>query len=159
MKQATLLLILFCAATISLAQKVKESEFKKYPAPPVHTGKKAPINFNSNPAAKSYRTALKEGYKQPIDFAGNYVTVQWGAGAGLSMGAMIDARDGKVYDLPLDESNSISSDKIYNSKSRLFVIQHCEEDDKDCTSTLFKWDEAKKKFIDEKGKPYKMYIP
>ncbi|MRR06241.1 MAG: hypothetical protein EG828_04755 [Deltaproteobacteria bacterium] len=60
--------------------------------------KNAPIILSKKD--RSFRTRLKEAAKQNPNFAGHYILTVWGCGMECLMGAVIDAKSGKVYQLP-----------------------------------------------------------
>lgn len=47
--------------------------------------------------ARLFRTALREGAKQPPNFAGHYTIIEIGCGAGTRCPAILDAQTGKVF--------------------------------------------------------------
>lgn len=143
--------------------------FSKYPAA-VYKGVKAKLDFNNNPSAKAFRTVIKEGYKDgKIDFAGAYVSILFGCGTGCTSGYIVDARDGKIYGLPLSEQTSgpcwsttgtaADEDRIvFKPTSRLFISSTCTEpEDAGEKHKIMKtyhisiWDEKLKKFINKKS--------
>ena len=153
------------------AQTISEYQFKNYKTPKFVSTKKASINFTSNKTAKLFKTVITQTYKTAkIDFASYYTTVIWGCGTGCVSGAMVDVRDGKVYDLPLNPSNAYSGcftnatnddkdDRFeININSSLFITNICEESNtkktnqKLQTKTYFVniWNEKTKKFKSEK---------
>ena len=163
-----LLLTTFVLTNSGVAQKVAGYSFDKYPAT-IYKGPKAKVNLKSSATAKSYRTTIKEQYQtSKIDFGGKYSLVTWGAGMGLTLGAMVDNATGNVYDLPLTEENSVSGscqileddNKLYNKNSNLFITYtwSCEENKTAKTNavtkyySIFLWDDAKKKFTLLKSK-------
>ncbi|QNK63481.1 hypothetical protein H7F33_02945 [Pedobacter sp. PAMC26386] len=69
------------------------------------------------------KTILTEGYRTgEIAFGGYYVTVIWGCGSDCISGVMVDVRNGKVYDLPLNEETSFNdchNSSDFNNDDRL----------------------------------------
>jgi len=149
----------------SYSQKLEDYTFEKYKTPQFSTAKNAKINYASNPTASGYRTNVSYGYNSAKPtFASYYVTSTWGCGGGCITGVMIDVRDGKVYDLPINEDTSyngcfsqdISKDDRYKFQkdSGLLITSVCSEisvvgtdkykDEKEYF--IFIWDETKKKF-------------
>lgn len=131
--------------------------FSEYPAE-VETLSKSPVDHQSHEYGKLYRTAIKEQYSaNNIDFGGHYITISWGAGSGLTLGAMIDLKDGKIYELPLNEDNSYrgayhdnNNNILYQANSNLFICysSHNNPDDEkvDLTYYYYVWNEDKKIF-------------
>jgi hypothetical protein len=141
------------------AQNIQGYSFDNYPTNLV-SNQKAKINFSSNKLGKEYKTEITEQYKKgKIEFGGHYVLIFWGAGTGLTLGAMVDVKDGKIYALPLNEENSYretyhDSDNniLYKAKSNLFICYRprdnkSNENKVDLTYYLYKWDDTTKKFV------------
>jgi hypothetical protein len=137
--------------------------FEDYKAGKNIQNRKARIDYSSNKTAKIYRSAIAEAYKLgDVDFAGYYITCLWGCGSGCLDGAMVDVRDGKVYDLPIGETryhmgcddNTDDDPNIeYADDSRLFISQTCVQSvNDDATDILRKeyfinvWNESSKRF-------------
>src|SRR2546423_8261349 len=70
--------------------------FESY-AVPVYKGKSAPLNLKSAKGANTFRTRLREGAKEGVNFAGHYTLVEWGCGAGCLDVGIIDVKTGTVY--------------------------------------------------------------
>jgi len=84
--------------TLIAHAQVNAPEFKDCPAGRKYTGKNAPLVLTRD--ARMFRTRLKEAARQKPNFAGHYILTTWGCGMGCVMGAVIDARTGKVYRIP-----------------------------------------------------------
>ncbi|MBT0895453.1 hypothetical protein KI811_16735 [Geobacter hydrogenophilus] len=84
-------------ATIAQAQN-SVPEFRNYPVAGKFTGKNAPLQLGRKD--RMFRTRLKEAARQKPNFAGHYILTTWGCGMECLMGAVIDARTGKVYRIP-----------------------------------------------------------
>lgn len=135
----------------STTKKKSEITFEDFKAEYKETTEKAKIDFNSNPTAKGFKTAISESYKNgKVDFSGNYIIATWGCGTSCISGAMIDIRDGKVYDLPSEENwegigNSFDSDKasslLITSISGVPLGDNIVKIEK-----YWKWNETNKKF-------------
>jgi hypothetical protein len=79
------------------AQTPQAPDFKQYPAD-VYAGKPAPLNLRSHRMARTYRTSIREQLQaQGINFAGHYTIAVMGCGAGCSITAIVDARNGNAY--------------------------------------------------------------
>lgn len=96
MKKILLSVFLSLFAVGALGQSSDEPSFKDYTAP-VYAGKIRTINFKSHPKARTFRTKLKDGAKDGINFAGRYNLSTIGCGAGCFIVAIIDAVNGSVY--------------------------------------------------------------
>ena len=63
----------------------------------VYRGKSAPVNLRSAKGASAFRTRLREGAKEGVNFAGRFTLVSWGCGTGCLQAVIIDARTGRVF--------------------------------------------------------------
>ncbi|NVN95757.1 MAG: hypothetical protein HXX18_10790 [Bacteroidetes bacterium] len=159
-----LFIVLILFVKILEAQIIDGFSFEKYKVEKLSTYQKAKINYLSNPTVKYFKTRITNGYKTgKIDFAAYYITITWGCGTGCIDGAMVDVRDGKVYDLPLGEStyyygcalSDTESCVEYKPNSRLFITVYCSEieiensKDNEQEKIFFinVWDEKKKEFV------------
>lgn len=80
-----------------VGQNVKAPDFKEYPAD-VYAGKPAALNLRSHRMARTYRTSIREQLNERgINFAGHYTIAVIGCGAGCSITAIVDARNGNAY--------------------------------------------------------------
>lgn len=135
------------------SSKVPDSiDFKKYQAEvPVSSGRAA-IDWQSNPEANNFKTRITEGYKnETVNFAGHYVSVVFGCGAGCVLGFMVDVRDGGIYALPLGEENScffMEDAALMVPDSRLFISAVCKEaaESEKLNYKAYLWDEEQKTF-------------
>jgi hypothetical protein len=76
----------------------KIPQFKDYSVANFYKGKNAaPVITKDD---RTFRTRLREGAKEEPNFAGRYILTTWGCGAMCLMGAVIDAKTGKIYWLP-----------------------------------------------------------
>lgn len=96
------ILFLFIAAlgggSSNLFGQPRIPQFKDYAATDYYQGKTvSPIITKDD---RTFRTRLREGAKEKPNFAGRYILTAWGCGALCLMGAVIDARTGKIYWLP-----------------------------------------------------------
>jgi len=73
--------------------------FESYRVEEHYPGKARPPLLTTHEDRK-YRTMLKEAGGQEANFAGHYVVTMWGCGASCVMGAVVDAKTGRVYWLP-----------------------------------------------------------
>lgn len=155
-----ILLIFSCLSFYQLAwtQDILGFSFEKYSSTAL-SGKKALINYKSHPLGLKYKTVITEQYnKGEVNFAGHYLVVLWGAGAGQSMGAMVDVLDGKIYKLPLSYENSYrgayhdqNNNILYKKHSHLFICYKSKSNDIDYDKvdldySFYRWNEASKLF-------------
>ena len=77
------------------------------------------------------RTRLSEALSDGVNFAGHYIVAGWGCGTGCISGAVIDARNGKVYGpQPLyalasgtnPDGNYVNEPVASRKNSRLLII-------------------------------------
>jgi hypothetical protein len=73
-----------------------EPRFESYPAR-VYRGRVAPVNLRSSKGAGTFRTRLREGAREGVNFAGHFSLVAWGCGTGCLSAAFVDAKTGAVY--------------------------------------------------------------
>lgn len=79
-----------------------------------------PINFNSFPEAKNFRTAITDSYKQGANFAGHYNLASWGCGTDCFGMAITDLITGNILDYsPVHEGYYLDG---YKTDNRLIVL-------------------------------------
>lgn len=76
--------ICFTAALLIATSFAAESQelgstpqFKDYPVSELFIGKPAPVNLDSHPGARRFRTVLREAAKRGPNFAGHLTVVMW----------------------------------------------------------------------------------
>nr|WP_315218414.1 hypothetical protein [uncultured Flavobacterium sp.] len=158
----TIVFFTLLMSLVANSQTIEGYSFEKYKTENQPIIKKAKINYQSNSTAKTYKSRITEGYNAgKIDFAGHYILIIWGCGTGCISGAMVDIRDGKVYDIPLDEETAYygcyseeDERALYKPNSRLFITTSCNQTEIENSEkiklekTFFinVWNEPKKKF-------------
>src|SRR4051794_32440108 len=81
------------------AQAPALPRFEQFPAADIFSGKPAaPVLKTAG--QREFSTRIREGAAHGVNFAGHYTIADWGCGAGCVSIAVIDARDGTVYDGP-----------------------------------------------------------
>jgi len=121
--------------------------FTDFPAE-VEIAKKARLKYDSNPIAREYKTRITETYnKEPVNFGGHYVFIEWGCGSPCHMSALADINTGIVYD-------GVSSGYGYDFKkdSRMLIANPTGLDSiylncVSCEPLIYLWNEKNKKFI------------
>lgn len=83
----------------------------------VYTGKLAPLDETSHADAKNLRTALRNGLKEGINFAGQYTVVTIGCGTSCQQHFVVDRKNGKI----LDRIQGSMGAK-HEANSRLFIL-------------------------------------
>ena len=81
--------------TGSVVAQRRMPQFKDYPVSETYIGKNAPLILTRED--KMFRTRLREAAREKPNFAGHYILTAWGCGTSCLMGAVIDAKTGKVY--------------------------------------------------------------
>jgi len=76
--------------------KKRAPTFEEFPVKVIHSAAPAPVDFNSNPEAREYRTRLKEAASKGSNFAGHYALAEWGCGSNCQVLTVIDSENGKV---------------------------------------------------------------
>lgn len=71
-------------------------KFEYFPAGKIYKGPTAPLLLAKNDRAFKTRLRWASKHLKP-NFAGHYILTTWGCGAECLMGAVIDAKTGKVY--------------------------------------------------------------
>lgn len=93
------LLLLLLASLVSTAlPQNRVPRFKEYPVDEIYKEKNAPLVLTQKD--REFRTKLREAANEKPNFAGHYILTTWGCGAECVMGALVDAKTGKVYWLP-----------------------------------------------------------
>jgi hypothetical protein len=110
-------------------------------------GKKAAIDYGSSPTATRFRTVITETYnRNNIMFGGHFIFVRWGCGSACKSGALVDVRNGTIYDLP-----TATLDYSFQKDSRLLIVNPPNatghyEDCGYCKPELWIWNDNQKKF-------------
>jgi hypothetical protein len=84
-------------SSISLAQN-RVPRFSDYSVSETHSGQNAPIVLKRGDMM--FRSRLREAAKEKPNFAGHYMLAVWGCGAQCLMGAVINAKTGRVFWIP-----------------------------------------------------------
>ena len=106
-------------------QSAREPRFQDYPAGPVYRGRVARVVLDAD--GRAFRTRLREAAKGRPNFAGRYIVTGWGCGTGCLLGAVIDAKTGRVHWFPhaayADYDAPPDFEPVrFRLDSRLFVI-------------------------------------
>ncbi|TGE29199.1 hypothetical protein [Hymenobacter metallicola] len=80
-------------------------------------------DFTTNPHARWHRTRIREGAKQPANFAGHYRLITWGCGSSCQMSALVDQHTGRIYDVP-----ETAAGLEYHLNSRLLITDYSDEE-------------------------------
>lgn len=112
----------------------KAPNFDEYIVSDSFTGEIATINYSSNDRAEEHKNQIEEEIEKGVNFSGRYIVVSWECGTNCETGVVIDASDGKIYDLPLDSSCGMD----FRVNSKLLVINSDENCVKDLASDSVK---------------------
>ena len=82
-----------------------------------YQGNLAPLDEASHADAKTYRTLLRKGMEEGVNFAGKYTVVSIGCGTSCQTHYVVDRETGKV----LDKVQSSMGAK-YNKDSRVLIV-------------------------------------
>ena len=81
-------------------------KFAQFPVTNIYKGVLASPDIKSNPDAKYWRTAIRDGCKHAeVNFAGHYTIVEWGCGCMCQNMAIVDRINGKIYFPDIPESH------------------------------------------------------
>ena len=116
---------LFVAAVVAGSPaSAPAGAFAKHPAPAVYAGRHTPLRL-VDARSRRFRSVLAEAYDRHIDFAGRYVLVEIGCGAGCIDIAALDARTGAVRWFPTSVSdwpNAFPDPLEHRTDSRLLIV-------------------------------------
>jgi len=120
---------------------------EQYKAAQLFTGKsKMPQFKGRDKAYRQFRTQIRDGLADGVNFARHYTVVQFGCGAGCVTGFIVDDRNGRVYDAPRGGEANMYLTLQYQKDSRLMVAQWA-DDKNTCNLEFLEWDEGKTKVI------------
>ncbi len=126
--------------------------FEDYPATEIFKGSPAPPKFR-RPGDRLFRTKIREGAARGPNFAGHYTIADWGCGMGCISIAIVDAKDGRLYDAPfrvLAWGVPMMKESVeplaYNLDSRLLIARGCPEE-ANCGSYFYEWTGTQLKLI------------
>lgn len=97
----TIIFAAICLLFVPFAAQAEEApspfaaEFANYPIG-VHTAKKRVAPKIKGTDLWEFRTRIRDGAKQPINFAGHYVLIEWGCGTECQVLVLYDTVTGKV---------------------------------------------------------------
>jgi hypothetical protein len=98
--------------------------FADYAVREIYRGRRARVVLTKDD--RSFRTRLREAASGRPNFAGRYVLTAWGRSAGCQLGAVIDAKTGRVYWLPHEATFDYDTDDYepikFRRDSRLLII-------------------------------------
>lgn len=128
-------------ATESAVAQRQVPQFKDFAVTETYTGANARLILTEE--HKRFRTRLEAARKMRPNFAGHYIVTTWGCGSGCLLGAVIDARTGKVYqwDFSICCWDSIADDNFnpieFRLNSRLIVFSGARNEEEGDTGAHF----------------------
>jgi len=102
--------------------------FEQY-AVSVYSGPSAKPDFQSLPSSRMFRTMIRDGIKEGVNFAGHYVFVTFGCGTDCSSSFLVDVKSGKIFDFPLGGEENYGLSLDYRRDSKLIKASWIEGDD------------------------------
>lgn len=120
--------------------------FAEFPVAEIYQGRVAPIDLDSHPNAREFRTVLQNGVQAGPNFAGHYILVTWEFGTGNQLVAIVDAMTGRVHFAPF----ITVAGSQYRVESNLFIANPPEEiaavyagnRPDDVTTHYYRWEDA-----------------
>lgn len=149
--QAILLFVLFYCFGHSCIAQERIPKFKDYSVTTIYRGKNAPLILNRD--TRTFKTRLREALKGKPNFAGHYIVTSWGCGTGCQVGAVIDARNGKVYWFPFSVGQNYEVDDDYRPvefrlDSKLIIFSGFRGDrDEEPGARFYKFENGRFKFL------------
>jgi hypothetical protein len=142
---AVSLAIISCIPTTALAQDPSVDQYK---VEKTYSGKtKLPQFKGRDKAFREFRTVIRDGMKDGVNFAGEYSVIQYGCGAGCSFAVIADDRTGEVFSFPRGGESNMYLMLQYARDSRLIAAQWASYDDKACHLDFFEWKDDKAALI------------
>jgi len=103
---------------------------KKYTVS-IYQGKIAPLQL-INKDGRHFRTVIKYGYKNGVNFSGHYCLIYWGCGSPCKQAVIVDVKTGRVCDwisacyeyICKSNSRVLITDTIYESSSSFCIPKY-----------------------------------
>jgi len=76
-------------------------DFNEFPVGEIYEGEISEPDFETNQAALTFRTRIREGVREGTNFAGHYTVIEWGCGTGCQAHAVVDVKTGKIVSFGL----------------------------------------------------------
>jgi hypothetical protein len=149
--QAALFILFYCFGHWAFAQE-RIPAFKDYPVTNIYRGKNAPLILTRD--TRAFKTRLREALKGRPNFAGHYIVTSWGCGTGCQLGAVIDARTGRVYWFPFAVGQNYETDADFkpvefrlDSKLIIFSGFRVDREDEEAGARFYKFENGRFKFL------------
>lgn len=148
----TFFLLLFCCCSHLIVARNRIPQFKDYPVKTIYRGKNARLLLTSD--ARTFKTRLREALKGAPNFAGHFIVTSWGCGTGCQVGAIIDARTGKVFWFPFPIGQTSDVDEGFrpvefrlDSKLIIFSGVRVDKDDEEEGARFYKFENGRFIFL------------
>lgn len=128
MKRCRAIISFFSIIFILVALSAYADSFEQHVVS-VYSGPSAKPDFQSLPGSKMFRTRIRDGIKQGVNFAGHYAIVTFGCGTDCSFSFLVDVRSGKIFDFPLGGDKNFDLSLDYRADSKLIKASWIEGDD------------------------------
>jgi hypothetical protein len=97
---------------------VNADAFGRY-AVSVYRGPSATPDFYSLPGSRRFRTRIRDGIRQGVNFAGHYAIVTFGCGTDCSSSFLVDVKSGQIFTFPLGGEGNYNLSLDYHADSAL----------------------------------------
>ena len=87
-----------------------------------YTGEPVPVNFESNPDAKLFRTTITNQVEEGANFAGHYTVATWGCGTSCTGYAIVDVMTGNIVDYAPYYENQALEGFVSSVNSNILVF-------------------------------------
>lgn len=87
-----------------------------------HMGELAPVNFESSPDAKLFRTTITNQVSEGANFAGHYTVVTWGCGTSCRGYAIVDVITGNIVKFEPGNEFEPVNDFAYSRDTNILVL-------------------------------------
>lgn len=105
-------------AGAGFVQQHRLPRFQDYPARVIYRGRRAPVDWSSDPDARRFRTRLRGAAEDGPRFGGHFGVAEWGCGSPCHFMGMVDLRTGRVVFAPV----SATIKYAYRVDSRLLIV-------------------------------------
>ncbi|GEM_PF-5965491 len=96
--------------------------FDKYPISTIYKNKKVFPDFKGREKKYSnYRTRIREGFKEGVNFAGHYKIIEIGCGTNCIFSYIGNISTGEVFDVPNGGEDTPNLKQFYKKKSNLLI--------------------------------------
>lgn len=122
-----------------------------------NTFEKAPLQLSQQSKFWQFRTRIRDGYKEAVNFSGHYCFIKWGCGSPCQSAVIVDARTGIIYEAPF---SAYGYD--FKADSRLLIVNPPPKESEwvkpghyyavcaSCYPLVYLWDEESKRFTERK---------